>query len=287
MQNRESVPKLTVRTIQESLTEATDVETLYTASELQAQLELHAKQIRSQCTDDYEAKILDVEAKHAAKAIQLNQRRIEEKAELYAEIVSLKAQLKAALDAQMVKEELVNVVDELTFGYNVENDDADEKQKLRQDVADKGEKIIALTSTFAELVTRATNAERDKETAQNYYRQCRLRIEYLDNELRDLRAVLHSVTGPPGPATTTVISGPPTKIYVGKLSPTITEDALRQYFSQFGCAVNVAIIRSTARPLNYGFVHFSTPEEARNAMNWNVHNIDGLEFIVAPAHRLR
>ncbi|KAH7716862.1 hypothetical protein AAVH_15694 [Aphelenchoides avenae] len=120
---------------------------MYTASELQAQLELHAKQIRSQCADEYEAKILDLEAKHAAKAIQVNQRRIQEKAELYAEIDSLKAKLRAATDAQMVKKELVSVVDELTFGHNASTEDDDGKQKLRQEIAANYERIAALTRT--------------------------------------------------------------------------------------------------------------------------------------------
>src|SRR5687768_98211 len=123
--------------IQEPFADDTDVETLYTSADLQAQLALHAKQIRSQCADEYEAKILDLEAKHAAKAIQQNQRRVEEKAELYAEIDSLKANLRAATDAQLAKPEPVNVIDEWSLGQNVE-------EKLRQEIGDKGEKIIAL-----------------------------------------------------------------------------------------------------------------------------------------------
>ncbi|KAH7716866.1 hypothetical protein AAVH_15698 [Aphelenchoides avenae] len=250
------------------------------------QLELHAKQIRSQCADEYEAKILDLEAKHAAKAIQMNQRRVEEKSELSAEIDSLKAQLKAAMNAQLVKPEPLDVVGEMTFGgFNLGIEDTDEKQKLRQEVADKGEKIIALTSTIAELVTRAANAERDKETAQNYYRQCRQKIEILENELRDLKAASHSTTGPPAPATTTAITGPLTKIYVGSLLPTITEDALRRHFSQFGRLLHVGIIRKPGHQYVYGFVRFSSSEVVYKALSCNMHNIDGVEFTVGPAHR--
>lgn len=137
---------------------------------------------------------------------------------------------------------------------------------------------------IAELVTRVANAERDKETAQNYYRQCRLKIENLENELRALKAACHSTSTPPaaaGPA----IDRASTKIFVGKLSPVVTEDALRQYCSKFGRVINVDIIRNTAHVLNYGFVHFSTREEAHKALSCSVHNIDCWEFIVAPARR--
>lgn len=58
------------------------------------------------------------------------------------------------------------------------------------------------------------------------------------------------------------------KLYVGNLSYTTTEDELRSLFSQAGTVASVAIIkdRDTGRSKGFAFVEMSSQEEAQEAI---------------------
>lgn len=58
------------------------------------------------------------------------------------------------------------------------------------------------------------------------------------------------------------------KLYVGNLPYRTSEEALSEYFSQCGEVVSVAIItdRETGRSKGFGFVEYSSDEEAKEAV---------------------
>lgn len=59
-----------------------------------------------------------------------------------------------------------------------------------------------------------------------------------------------------------------TKLYVGGLPYSSTEDAVKEYFSQAGTVTSVAIItdKMTGRSKGFGFVEMSSDEEAQKAI---------------------
>jgi RNA recognition motif-containing protein len=59
------------------------------------------------------------------------------------------------------------------------------------------------------------------------------------------------------------------KLYVGNLPYTATEDELRELFSQAGTVTSVVIItdRDTGRSKGFGFVEMSSPAEAQKAIS--------------------
>ncbi len=59
-----------------------------------------------------------------------------------------------------------------------------------------------------------------------------------------------------------------TSIYVGNLPYAITEDSLKEIFSEFGNVVSSRIItdKSTGRSKGFGFIEMSTEEEANAAI---------------------
>ncbi|KAL4080194.1 glycine-rich rna binding protein [Scleroderma yunnanense] len=68
------------------------------------------------------------------------------------------------------------------------------------------------------------------------------------------------------------------KIYVGNLSWGTTDDTLRQAFSQFGQVVDSIVMRDrdTGRSRGFGFVTYSTPQEADTAIsNMHEQELDG------------
>ena len=74
-----------------------------------------------------------------------------------------------------------------------------------------------------------------------------------------------------------------TKLYVGNLPYSMTEDALRQLFTQAGVIKDVALImdRDTRQPKGFGFVEMTTQAEAEKAIQmFNEHEVDGRRLMV-------
>lgn len=65
----------------------------------------------------------------------------------------------------------------------------------------------------------------------------------------------------------------PTKLYVGNLPFSATEDSIRQLFSQYGAVHSVSLItdRETGRLRGFGFVEMDNAPDAIKAL-------DGIEF---------
>src|SRR5262249_38074887 len=59
-----------------------------------------------------------------------------------------------------------------------------------------------------------------------------------------------------------------TKLFVGSLAYSTTDERLRETFARFGPveSANVVRDRHTGRSRGFGFVEMATPDEARNAM---------------------
>ena len=56
-------------------------------------------------------------------------------------------------------------------------------------------------------------------------------------------------------------------LYVKNLDDTVTDDELREHFAQFGTISSARIMKDTAQhSKGFGFVCFSTPEEASKAV---------------------
>jgi RNA recognition motif-containing protein len=73
------------------------------------------------------------------------------------------------------------------------------------------------------------------------------------------------------------------KLYVGNLSYNVTEEQLRELFSQAGTIKEVAMImdRDTQRPKGFGFVEMTTQVEAQKAIEmFNEHELDGRRLMV-------
>ena len=73
------------------------------------------------------------------------------------------------------------------------------------------------------------------------------------------------------------------KLYVGNLSYNISEEQLRQLFSQAGEIKEVSLIldRDTRRPKGFGFVEMNTQAEAEKAIQmFNEYELDGRKLTV-------
>lgn len=76
------------------------------------------------------------------------------------------------------------------------------------------------------------------------------------------------------------------KLYVGNLPFSISEDSLREKFGQFGTVteVHVASDRLTGRPRGFAFVTFAAAEEAQAAIQkLNGTDLDGRSITVNEA----
>lgn len=67
------------------------------------------------------------------------------------------------------------------------------------------------------------------------------------------------------------------KIYVGNLPFSATEEAVRELFSQHGTVQSVTLIndRETGRPRGFGFVEMSQSDASKAIQSLNGHNMDG------------
>ena len=73
------------------------------------------------------------------------------------------------------------------------------------------------------------------------------------------------------------------KLYVGNLSYNVTEQQLRDLFSQAGTIKEITLImdRDTQRPKGFGFVEMTTQVEAQKAIEmFNEHELDGRRIAV-------
>ena len=67
------------------------------------------------------------------------------------------------------------------------------------------------------------------------------------------------------------------KIYVGNLPFSASEDSVRALFAQHGTVDSVALIadRDTGRPRGFGFVEMPKSDAARAIQSLNGHDLDG------------
>lgn len=76
------------------------------------------------------------------------------------------------------------------------------------------------------------------------------------------------------------------KLYVGGISYSTSEDALRKHFEQAGAVESASIImdKMTGRSKGFGFVQMSSDAEAENAINmFNGKELDGRNLTVNEA----
>ncbi|MDR2431857.1 MAG: RNA-binding protein [Candidatus Margulisbacteria bacterium] len=76
------------------------------------------------------------------------------------------------------------------------------------------------------------------------------------------------------------------KLYIGGLSYGTTENTLKEGFAQAGNVVSAKVIidKMTGRSKGFGFVEFSTPEEATKAIElFNEKDFDGRKIKVSEA----
>lgn len=68
-----------------------------------------------------------------------------------------------------------------------------------------------------------------------------------------------------------------TKLFVGGLNVQTTDDGLRQYFEKYGQLSDCVVVinKALARSRCFGFITYSTPEEADSAMAASPHVVDG------------
>lgn len=77
-----------------------------------------------------------------------------------------------------------------------------------------------------------------------------------------------------------------TKLYVGNLLYEVTDEDLKQLFSQAGNVVSASVIRyqDSGRSKGFGFVEMSTPEEAQAAIDmFNGQDHQGRKLVVSEA----
>lgn len=76
------------------------------------------------------------------------------------------------------------------------------------------------------------------------------------------------------------------KLFIGSLSWGVSDDTLKEAFSQAGTVVSATVIidRMSGRSKGFGFVEMATPEESQAAIDmWNEKELDGRKIIVNEA----
>jgi len=72
------------------------------------------------------------------------------------------------------------------------------------------------------------------------------------------------------------------KLFIGSLPWSITNESLKELFSQYGEVVEAIIIndRETGRSKGFGFVTFAKEEDAQKALEMNGKEIEGRTIVV-------
>lgn len=76
------------------------------------------------------------------------------------------------------------------------------------------------------------------------------------------------------------------KLFIGSLAWTTTDDSLRDFFATVGTVVSASVImdRETNRSKGFGFVEMSSDEEAKKAVDeLNGKELDGRAIVVSEA----
>lgn len=77
-----------------------------------------------------------------------------------------------------------------------------------------------------------------------------------------------------------------TKLYVGSLAYSITDDKLKELFAEAGTVTSAQVImdRDTNQSKGFGFVEMSSEDEAKEAIKLlNGKNVDGRDLVVNEA----
>jgi RNA recognition motif-containing protein len=80
-----------------------------------------------------------------------------------------------------------------------------------------------------------------------------------------------------------------TKLYVGNMSYTTTEDGLREAFSKAGTVVSTTVINDkiTGRPRGFGFVEMEDGDAQAAIAMWNEKDLDGRTLVVNEARPMQ
>jgi RNA recognition motif-containing protein len=72
------------------------------------------------------------------------------------------------------------------------------------------------------------------------------------------------------------------RLYIGDLAPSVTEDDLRELFSEAGNVESINLIRSrTGVTQSFAFIEMATPEAAKEAIRrFNGYDLSGFRLIV-------
>jgi RNA recognition motif-containing protein len=76
------------------------------------------------------------------------------------------------------------------------------------------------------------------------------------------------------------------KLYVGNLSYSVSDDSLKQHFSEFGTITSAKVMmdRDSGRSKGFGFVEMSSDAEAQAAISgMNGKSVDGRDMVVNEA----
>ncbi|HVS79921.1 MAG TPA: RNA-binding protein [Candidatus Paceibacterota bacterium] len=80
-----------------------------------------------------------------------------------------------------------------------------------------------------------------------------------------------------------------TKLYVGNMSYSTTEDGLREAFSKAGTVVSATVINDkiTGRPRGFGFVEMEDADAQKAIDMWNEKDLDGRNLVVNEARPMQ
>ncbi|KAH7708415.1 hypothetical protein AAVH_24338 [Aphelenchoides avenae] len=258
-----------------------DIESLHAKLKAVQEADAAAASVKKEAVDE-EAIRQETEQRFAEERVKTEQRFEEAKQKIEQENMSMKKLLASSNEAITA---VTNQVDQLTGKalktesekMDIERTFGEAKKKSEQEIASmkhqltsKTEEIKALMNKVRELTAKASQAEREKMEARqhSWERSGLCRMPCRVHLLRVAAAPLAN------------------QIYVGKLTPGMTEDVLGQYFSRSGRVTQVAIVRHSSPGVpGYAFVHFSTPAEAHHALAWNAHSINGQDIVVGPVRR--